>query len=135
MIRKEIKPDKTFGGNYVDSITYLTLPEKFIEITEEQKDYIDTNSEKLRYDGSQDGIWQDPRGVVDISNSQEYLDKQSQKEKEIQIVDLKSQIDEIDKKRIRAIAEPQLKDGASGQTWLEYYTEQITALRAQIAGL
>jgi len=48
---------------------------------------------------------------------------------------LQAQIDELDKKRIRAGFEPTLKDETSGQTWLEYYTLQIQDLRDQIAAL
>lgn len=48
---------------------------------------------------------------------------------------LQSQIDELDKKRIRAGFEPTVKNEATGQTWLEYYTEQIQDLRNQIANL
>lgn len=58
---------------------------------------------------------------------------QSTLEKQVRKSELQAQIDEIDKKRIRAIAEPVLKDG--GKTWLEYYTEQIQELRAQILEL
>lgn len=43
-----------------------------------------------------------------------------------------SQIDELDKKRIRAIAEPSIKDTTTGQTWINYYTAQIQILRQQI---
>lgn len=38
---------------------------------------------------------------------------------------------ELDKKRIRAIAEPSLKD--EEQTWLEYYNSQISGLRDELA--
>lgn len=101
-------------NNYCDDIN----PEYMVEIPNDTKPY-----------GLVEGV------VVDISQAQEYLSKIVQKEKETQIEDLKSQIEEIDQKRIRALAEPQLKDAQSGQTWLEYYTQQIVALRAQIAGL
>ena len=40
------------------------------------------------------------------------------------------QLDEVDKKRIRAIAEPALKD--EEQTWLEYYNSQIIELRKEL---
>lgn len=73
--------------------------------------------------------------LTDISTTQEYITKVSQQQKEITLLGLKSQIEELDRKRIRAIAEPTLKDAENGQTWLEYYTEQIQALRAQIASL
>ncbi|MEI8128291.1 MAG: hypothetical protein WCG95_01610 [bacterium] len=73
--------------------------------------------------------------LTDISDTQEYKDKIAQWEKEITLANLKSQIEELDKQRVRAIAEPALKDSQSGQTWLEYYTSQIQALRVQIAQL
>lgn len=41
-----------------------------------------------------------------------------------------AQIDELDKKRVRAIAEP--SDHPEGGTWLEYYTAQIQGLRSQL---
>lgn len=82
LIRKEIKQDGTFGGNYPYSIDYPTLPIKFIEITEGQRDYIDSHLDILRYDESQDGIFDNPKGIVDFSNSLEYFAKQLEKEKQ-----------------------------------------------------
>lgn len=41
------------------------------------------------------------------------------------------QLEELDKKRIRAIAEPSLKD--ENTTWLEYYNSQVTELRKELA--
>lgn len=73
--------------------------------------------------------------LVDISETQEYKAKIAQREKELKIADLTSQIEALDKKRVRAIAEPALKDAQAGQTWLEYYTQQILALRAEIEAL
>ena len=46
---------------------------------------------------------------------------------------LLTQLDELDKKRIRAICEPSQKD--ENQTWLEYYTSQIVELRQQLQEL
>ena len=65
--------------------------------------------------------------IKDLNNAV-YVEKQ----REFNQLALQNQIDELDKKRIRAIAEPALKDEQSGQTWLEYYTEQIVALRTQM---
>lgn len=73
--------------------------------------------------------------LTDISGTQEYLDKVAQQERESTWADLKLQIKELDEKRVRAVCEPEIKDMESGQTWLEYYTQQIQALRAQIASL
>lgn len=50
------------------------------------------------------------------------------KKEEIQI-----QLNELDKKRIRALAEPSLKDEET--TWLEYYNSQITALRNELTAI
>ena len=66
---------------------------------------------------------------------EEINDYIAQQEKENLIKNLQLRIEEFDKKRIRAISEPQLKDETSGQTWLEYYTEQIRAIRLQISAL
>ena len=40
-------------------------------------------------------------------------------------------LDELDKKRIRAIAEPSLKN--ENTTWLEFYNSQITELRKELS--
>jgi len=135
MIKKEIKTGGVFGGNYSDEISYPQLPELFIEISEEQRDYIDANIDKLIYDEAQDGIFENPKGIVDISETQAYKDKTAALNKELKVVQLASEVEQLDKKRIRAIAEPQLKDAATGETWLEYYTQQIVELRNQIAAL
>lgn len=47
--------------------------------------------------------------------------------------ELQEKISELDKKRIRAIAEPSLKD--ENTTWLEFYNNQIIALRKEISEL
>ena len=47
--------------------------------------------------------------------------------------ELQKQVDELDIKRIRAIAEPSPKD--ENTTWLEFYTSQIQDLRKQITEL
>lgn len=73
--------------------------------------------------------------LTDISDTQDYKDKIAKREKETTLADLRIQVEELDKKRIRAIAEPSLKDAQLGQTWLEYYTLQIQGIRAQIANL
>ena len=135
MIKKEIKTGGVFGGNYSDEISYPQLPELFIEISEEQRDYIDANIDKLIYDEAQDGIFENPKGVVDISETKAYKDKIDAIDKELKVAQLTLEVEQIDKKRIRAIAEPQLRDATTGETWLEYYTQQIVELRNQITAL
>lgn len=45
---------------------------------------------------------------------------------------LQNKINELELKRVRALAEPGVKDESTGQTYLEYYTEQIVELRKQL---
>jgi len=45
--------------------------------------------------------------------------------------DIKQELEELDKKRIRAVAEPSLKD--ENTTWLEYYNSRIFELREELA--
>lgn len=73
--------------------------------------------------------------LTDISQTEEYKSKIALEKKEKTLMELRIEMEELDKKRIRALAEPALKDAQCGQTWLEYYTEQISSLRARIATL
>lgn len=72
---------------------------------------------------------------TDISETQEYNNKIAQEQKDTLKVELQKQIEELDVKRIRAIAEPSLKDASAGETWLDYYTSQIQDKRNQISTL
>lgn len=54
--------------------------------------------------------------------------KNALREKEIQ-----AELETLDKKRVRAIAEPSLKD--ENTTWLEYYNKQIQELRNELNSL
>lgn len=111
MIRYFNKNSNTYN-NYTDEIDTSYM----FEIPDDGKPYGIINAE-----------------IVDISDADEYKQQILEKEITIKKNTLQYQIDEIDKKRIRAIAEPALKD--ESQTWLEYYTEQIQELRRQIAEL
>ena len=73
--------------------------------------------------------------IVDITQTDEYIAKVSAAEKTEKINDLQFQISELDRKRIRAMCEPSIKDETTGQTWLEYYNLQVQELRNQIANL
>ena len=53
MIRKEVKNDGSFGGNYPYDIEYANLPDKLIDITGQQRDEIDSNPDKYRYINNQ----------------------------------------------------------------------------------
>ena len=43
-----------------------------------------------------------------------------------------AKINELDKKRIRAVCEPLVKDEFSGETWLDFYNNQIVKLREEL---
>lgn len=97
------------------------------------KDYVEVDIDYSTFDPEKYSVIE---GILtNISETEEYKTKVNEKEKEASLKDLKFQIEDLDKKRIRAIAEPSLKDGETGQTWLEYYTEQIQALRVQVNSL
>ena len=55
-------------------------------------------------------------------------EEKQQKKQELQI-----QIEELDKKRIRAVCEPSMKTPT--QSWLEFYNEQVVELRQVMAEL
>ncbi len=42
---------------------------------------------------------------------------------------------ELDKKRIRALCEDEVKDEATGETWIDYYNKQINILREEYKSL
>lgn len=71
--------------------------------------------------------------VADISETAQYIEEQKKINDELTKKSLENELKELDIKRIRAIAEPQLKNTESGETWLEYYTKQIQSIRERIA--
>ena len=64
-----------------------------------------------------------------------YEAEQEELNRKEQIETLKEQLNELDTKRIRAICENEIKDESSGQTWLEYYNEQVIILRNELKEL
>ena len=56
--------------------------------------------------------------------------KQLKIQNAIRTNEILAEIEQIDKKRIRALAEPSLKN--EEQTWLEYYNSQINELRKEL---
>ncbi len=66
-------------------------------------------------------------------SSQEVQVKQLKIQNAIRANEIHIELDELDKKRIRALAEPSLKDGET--TWLEFYNSQIAELRNELNSL
>ena len=69
-------------------------------------------------------------GVGKKLSQEEAETKQLSIQNAIRKQEIQIQLDELDKKRIRALAEPALKD--EDTTWLEYYNSQITSLRNEL---
>lgn len=64
------------------------------------------------------------------------IEKERQHKQNIQdLENLKSELNELDKKRIRAICENGIKDTSTGQTWLEFYNKKVVELRNTLAKL
>lgn len=63
----------------------------------------------------------------------DYEAKQAEIQKQARLYELKEQLEELDKKRIRAICEPSMK--TENQSWLEYYNEQVAEIRQVMAEL
>ena len=73
--------------------------------------------------------------LVDISKTKEYQNILAAKLKQKRKEEINNLLIELDRKRVRAICEPEIKDQESGQTWLEFYTEQVQTLRVELATL
>ena len=73
--------------------------------------------------------------LVDISNTEEYKNYLREKEVAIRKSEIERQLLELDSKRIRAICEPSIKDETTGETWLDYYNQQVTTLREELSNL
>ena len=69
-------------------------------------------------------------GEITVSETK-VLEQQRQDE----ISEIMHTLDSLDKKRIRAICEPEVKDTETGETWLEYYNSQIQGLRDRLQEL
>lgn len=59
-----------------------------------------------------------------------YAAEQAEKERAARIEEIKEALNELDKKRIRAMCEP--SEYAKGVSWLEYYNNQARELRAEL---
>lgn len=49
-----------------------------------------------------------------------------------EIEQIKLELNNIDIKRIRAVCENEVKNAETGQTWLDYYNEQVFQLRERL---
>lgn len=122
-----------FDGSFVINLNGLpyhvtkedNLYEQILsDYTNNPDNYETQETETMKY---QNGQW------VDISNTESYLAKQAKEQNKSKKAELQTQIDALDFKSIRAMRENSIKDTATGQTWIDYYTSEIQSLRAQLA--
>lgn len=82
-------------------------------------------------------ILQTKREIVRLNNEFWFKDEVTEELHALEIAERKAEIEkeleELDKKRIRAVCEPSLKD--EDTTWLEFYNEQIEKLRKELSSL
>jgi len=75
-------------------------------------------------------------GVLrDISDTEEYKRETEIIALEKEATVLKKELNELDTKRIRAVCEPSVKNEETGETWLEFYNNQICEIRIKINDL
>ena len=73
--------------------------------------------------------------LVDISDTEEYKQYLHEKEIAARKAEIESELLDLDSKRIRAICEPSIKDESTGETWLDYYNNQVSILREELKNL
>lgn len=74
-------------------------------------------------------------GIIDLRESEEYIAAQAETENAARVSEIKQQLRALDEQRIRALAEPSIKDEETGETWLEYYNAQVLMLRNELNSL
>ena len=75
------------------------------------------------------------KSCCSISDTEEYKNFLKEQEAAIRKSKIEEQLLELDSKRIRAICEPSIKDEITGETWLDYYNNQVTKLRKELSNL
>lgn len=70
-----------------------------------------------------------------IIENPEYETLKQQQLNEKRIQQIQQQLNELDQKRIRAICEDEVKNPATGETWLDFYNAQIYELRTELNSL
>ena len=123
---------------------YGFYEEKFenaIEITDKYwSDLLDAQCDGkiiIPYENSVIAVYENEYSFIDNKwvklSEEEAQAKQLTIQNAIRLNEIQAELDELDRKRIRAIAEPSLKD--ENTTWLEYYNSQISELRNEYTQL
>lgn len=72
-------------------------------------------------------------GIWKKLTAEEMTAKQLKIQNAIRAKEIQEELENLDQKRIRALAEPSLKD--ENTTWLEYYNAQIIELRTELTSI
>ncbi|MCM1339695.1 MAG: hypothetical protein NC191_08495 [Muribaculaceae bacterium] len=76
-------------------------------------------------------VYQD--GVI-VENPNYEAENKARQDK-LRAAEILAELDELDKKRVRAMCEEELKDEYTGETWLDYYNKKIAQLRDEYKSL
>lgn len=115
--------------------------ENSIEITDEYwTELLDAQCEGkiiIPYENTVKAVFENEYSFIDNNwvklSEDEAKAKQLTIQNAIRLDEIQAELDELDIKRIRAIAEPSLKDEET--TWLEYYNTKISELRNEYSEL
>lgn len=118
---------------------YLEKFENSIEITDEYWLELLNEQEKgktiIQYDNKVVCVditeFENVNGTWKKLSEEETRIKQLNIQNAIREKEIQEELEQLDKKRIRAMAEPSLKD--DGTTWLEYYNNRIALLRSELS--
>lgn len=71
----------------------------------------------------------------EIVENPEYEILRQKKVMQQRMDEIKSELEDLDTKRIRAVCEDEIKNERTGETWLDYYNSQIYDLRVEYKSL
>jgi len=128
----------------LDNINYGFYEEKFkgfIEITDEYwKQLLDAQNKGKIIIPFENSVIAVDESKYDIRNGawvklskDEIKNKEKNDKKQLRSIEIEAELDDLDKKRIRALAEPSMKD--ENETWLEFYNNKIRMLRNELSNL
>ena len=120
-----IENGKINGGSELANSRFWTDDYFQIEVTEDEYNAIISEQEKFLYDTETNSIIENP----------DYEAAKAEETNNIRVKEIKQELKLIDEQRIRAMAEPSVKDEETGETWLEYYNSQAAKLRDELNSL
>lgn len=98
------------------------LDDNTINVEVEERMYNDYLTDNSKY------IFKDNK----IVENPDYIEVNARNSALEEIEQIKLKLNSLDAKRIRAVCEKEVKDSETGQTWLDYYNEQVFQLRERL---